>query len=80
MIEWFKNGKTLPRRFVWEIILGAYDLFAKGESLVDVTLNEGETLDVIGDVHGEWLNLSINSTLLGFLGAPSSARVTACQS
>lgn len=53
MIEWFKAGKTLPRRIVWEIVLGAYDCFCKEESLVNVDLAEGETCDVIGDVHGE---------------------------
>jgi hypothetical protein len=39
---------------VWEIVLGAYDLFAKEESMVDVRLEDGMTCDVIGDVHGEW--------------------------
>ena len=52
MIEWFKNGKSLPKRYVWEIVLGAYDAFMKEESLVDIALEEGMTCDVIGDVHG----------------------------
>jgi len=53
MIDWFKSGKTLAKRYVWEIVLGAYDAFMKEESLVDVLLEEGRTCDVIGDVHGE---------------------------
>ncbi len=52
MIQWFKDGKTLPRRYAWEIILGAHDHFVKEESLVDVKVENGVTLDVIGDVHG----------------------------
>lgn len=52
MIEWFKDGKTLPRRYVWEIILGAYNQFTKEESLVEVSIEDGVTCDVIGDVHG----------------------------
>jgi serine/threonine-protein phosphatase 5 len=52
MIQWFKDGKTLPKRYVWEIVLGAHDQFAKEESLVEVDLPEGVTCDVIGDVHG----------------------------
>lgn len=53
MIEWFKNGKTLPKRYVWEIVLGAHDQFARTDSLIDVELQDGVTCDVIGDVHGE---------------------------
>ena len=53
MIEWFKAGKTLPKRYVWEIVLGAHEHFAKGESLVDVDIPDGVTIDVIGDVHGK---------------------------
>lgn len=54
MIEWFKNGKTLPKRYVWEIVFGAHEHFAKDESLVNVELHEGVTCDVIGDVHGKF--------------------------
>ena len=53
MIAWFKEGKTLPKRYVWEIVLGAYETFASEPSLVDVPVPEGVTIDVIGDVHGE---------------------------
>ena len=52
MIDWFKNGKTLPKRYVWEIVLGAHEQFAKEESLVNLDIEEGVTCDVIGDVHG----------------------------
>jgi len=55
MIQWFKNGKTLPKRYVWEIVFGAHEHFAKEESLVNVGLHEGVTCDVIGDVHGMFL-------------------------
>lgn len=52
MIQWFKDGKALPKRYVWEIVLGAYTQFMKEESLVDIKLEEGVTCDIIGDVHG----------------------------
>ncbi|KAH8119284.1 protein phosphatase 5 [Phellopilus nigrolimitatus] len=54
MIEWFKAGKALPRRFAWEIVLGAYAQFVREESMVEVSLEDGMTLDVIGDVHGQF--------------------------
>jgi serine/threonine-protein phosphatase 5 len=52
MIQWFKDGKTLPRRYAWEIILGAHDHFVKEESLVYVNIEKDATIDVIGDIHG----------------------------
>jgi len=48
MIQWFKDGKKLPRRYVWEIVLAAHALFAAEESLVKVDIEEGMTCDVIG--------------------------------
>ena len=57
MIQWFKDGKKLTKRYVWEIVLGAYEAFLKEESLVDLNLEDGMTCDVIGDVHGTFLLL-----------------------
>lgn len=65
MIEWFKAGKTLPKRYVWEIVLGAHAHFAKEESLVNVDIPEGVTVDVIGDVHGGLLLCSLG-LIVGF--------------
>jgi serine/threonine-protein phosphatase 5 len=61
MIQWFKDGKALSRRYAWEIILGAHDHFVKEESLVDVKIENDVTIDVIGDVHG-----AIRSPCLGW--------------
>ncbi|KAH7874600.1 phosphoprotein phosphatase [Lentinula edodes] len=55
--EMVQNGKTLPKRYVWEIVLGAYEHFIKEESLVTVNIEEGVTCDVIGDVHGQFYDL-----------------------
>lgn len=43
------------RRYVWEIILGAHAIFAAEESLVQLPVEDGMTVDVIGDVHGIYL-------------------------
>ncbi|EKM54502.1 uncharacterized protein PHACADRAFT_58827 [Phanerochaete carnosa HHB-10118-sp] len=55
MLELFKAGKTLPRRYVWEIILGAHNEFVKEDSLVTLDIEDGTTCDVIGDVHGKYI-------------------------
>jgi hypothetical protein len=53
MIQWFKDGNSLPKRYVWEIVLGAHAQFEKESSMVEVDIEEGVTCDVIGDVHGK---------------------------
>ncbi|KAG5638877.1 hypothetical protein H0H81_009180 [Sphagnurus paluster] len=68
MIEWFKDGKTLPKRYVWEIVLGAHEHFAKTDSLVEVELADGVTCDVIGDVHGQFYDML---HLFSLTGEPS---------
>jgi len=72
MIQWFKDGNTLPRRYAWEIVLGAHDHFAKEESLVDVKLEKDVTIDVIGDVHGQFYDML---HLLSLTGEPSEKHV-----
>ena len=42
-------------RYVWEIVLGAHSYFEKEESLVTLDIEDGATVDVIGDVHGRFL-------------------------
>jgi len=68
MLIWFKEGKVLPRRFVWEIVLHAYDILVKEESLTDVPLEAEVTCDVIGDTHGQFYDLL---HLLELTGPPS---------
>ncbi|KAJ7902034.1 phosphoprotein phosphatase [Mycena olivaceomarginata] len=68
MIQWFKDGKALPKRYVWEIVLGAHEHFSKEESLVKVDLEEGVTCDVIGDVHGQYYDML---HLFSLTGEPS---------
>ncbi|KAG6845299.1 hypothetical protein H0H87_011149 [Tephrocybe sp. NHM501043] len=57
MIQWFKDGKSLPKRYVWEIVLGAHEHFSKEDSLINVNLEDGITCDVIGDVHGQYYDM-----------------------
>ncbi|KAI0675292.1 Metallo-dependent phosphatase-like protein [Trametes maxima] len=68
MIQWFKDGKTIPRRYVWEIVLGAHSYFAKDDSLVEVNIEDGATIDVIGDVHGQYYDYL---HLLSLTGEPN---------
>ncbi|RPD74291.1 protein phosphatase 5, partial [Lentinus tigrinus ALCF2SS1-7] len=68
MIAYFKEGKSIPRRYVWEIVLGAHSYFEKEESLVTLDVEDGMTVDVIGDVHGQFYDYL---HLLSLTGEPN---------
>ena len=72
MVQWFKDGKTLPKRYVWEIVLGAYEAFASEPSLVEVPVPEGTTIDVIGDVHGRFLQ-PVSDWIISYAGAQDNS-------
>lgn len=57
MVEWFRAGKALPKRLVWEIILAAQDVLKQESSLVEIDIEEGVHLDVMGDTHGQFYDL-----------------------
>lgn len=52
MIQAFKDGGKLPKRLVWEIILGCKEALDKEPSLVEVTVDKGVKCDIVGDTHG----------------------------
>jgi len=52
MIEAFKTGGKLPKRVVWEIILGVKGIVDKERSMVNRVVEEGVVCDIIGDTHG----------------------------
>ncbi|CDZ97195.1 protein phosphatase 5 [Phaffia rhodozyma] len=66
MIEWFREGKGhLPKRLVWEIVLGCEEVLRKEKTLVEIDIEEDCTVDVIGDTHGQFYDLLHLFTLTG---------------
>ncbi|WVN87414.1 uncharacterized protein L203_102593 [Cryptococcus depauperatus CBS 7841] len=57
MVQSFKNGGKVPKRVAWEIILGCMSVVEKEKSLVEITIPDGVTLDVIGDTHGQFFDV-----------------------
>ena len=49
MIQSFKKGGKVPKRVAWEIILGCREVVERERSLVEVSVPEGVTCDVVGD-------------------------------
>lgn len=68
MIQYFKDGKRLPRRYAWQIILGAIRALKQEPTVVDYHIAQGTTIDVIGDTHGQFFDFV---HLLGLTGPPS---------
>lgn len=68
MLEHFRSGKLLPKRYVWQIVLGCRDVLLNHGALVDAKIPEGEKVDVIGDTHGQFFDVL---HLLELCGPPS---------
>lgn len=68
MLQHFKNGKLLPKRYVWQIVLGCREALLKHGALVDASIPEGQKVDVIGDTHGQFFDVL---HLLELCGPPS---------
>ncbi|KAK9246390.1 Metallo-dependent phosphatase-like protein [Lipomyces tetrasporus] len=68
MIERFKTGKRLHRKYVFTIIIEAMKLFKTEPTMVEVDIEEGETMSVCGDTHGQFFDLI---ELFRFNGYPS---------
>ncbi|KAL9937492.1 hypothetical protein V8E36_003901 [Tilletia maclaganii] len=65
LVEFYKDGGKLPTRYAWQIMLGAYRLFTQEPTMVEYTIPEGTTIDVIGDTHGQLFEFAHLLTLTG---------------
>ncbi|KAJ9522034.1 hypothetical protein QJQ45_005077 [Haematococcus lacustris] len=57
MLAEFKEQRVIHRRFAYEIVLKAQELFRQQASLVDVSIPENGHLTVCGDTHGQFYDL-----------------------
>ncbi len=53
MMERFKNGKTLHKKYVYQIIIAVRDIVHSEPTMVEMEVPEGVELTVCGDTHGE---------------------------
>ena len=56
MIERFKNGKKLARKYVYQIIVAVMELVKNEPTMVEVDVEEGQEITVCGDTHGEYMS------------------------
>lgn len=53
MIDRFKNGKKIDKKFVFQIILAVKDIVMEEPTMVEMEVQSGHRLTVCGDTHGK---------------------------
>ncbi|KAJ9641978.1 Palmitoyl-protein thioesterase 1 [Coniosporium apollinis] len=66
MIKRFKDGKKLPKKYVFQIILAVKEIVHAEPTMVEMEVGEGQTLTVCGDTHGQFFDLLEIFRLNGF--------------
>lgn len=54
MIERFKNGRKIHRKYVFQIIKTVKDIVYAEPTMVEIGVDQGTKLTVCGDTHGEY--------------------------
>ncbi|KAI9812223.1 MAG: hypothetical protein M1826_002932 [Phylliscum demangeonii] len=67
----FQNGKKIHRKYVFQIILAATQIFLEESTMVEVEVAPSTTLTVCGDTHGQFFDLM---NIFRMNGAPLSTR------
>ena len=60
MIERFKSGKKIHKRYVFQILLAVKELVTKEPTMVETEVAEGTKLTVCGDTHGMIIDSQIS--------------------
>lgn len=64
MIERFKNGKKIHKKYVYQIILATKNIVYDEPTMVEVDIPEDATLTVCGDTHGKAIILCLRDIVL----------------
>lgn len=72
MIQRFKDGKKLHRKYVFQIILAVKDIVYKEPTMVEMEVLNDDQLTVCGDTHGQFFDLLNIFALNGFPSATHS--------
>lgn len=54
MIQRFKDGKKLPRKYVYQILRAVKDIVYNEPTMIEYEVDEGKKLTVCGDTHGKF--------------------------
>jgi serine/threonine-protein phosphatase 5 len=54
MMERFKNGKTIHKKYVYQIIIAVQKIVYNEPTMVEMEIEDDVKLTVCGDTHGSW--------------------------
>lgn len=57
MIQRFKNGKKIHKKFAYQIVINAKRIFKEEPTMPETTIAEGKKMTVCGDTHGQYFDL-----------------------
>jgi serine/threonine-protein phosphatase 5 len=57
MIQRFKDGKKIHKKYVFQIIIAVKDLVHAEPTMVETSIPKGHKLTVCGDTHGQFFDL-----------------------
>ncbi|RKF78870.1 Serine/threonine-protein phosphatase T [Golovinomyces cichoracearum] len=66
MIERFKNGKKLHKKYVYQIVLAVKKILYDEPTMVEIEIDNGVQLTVCGDTHGQYFDLMELFRINGF--------------
>ncbi|KAL6239595.1 Metallo-dependent phosphatase-like protein [Aspergillus navahoensis] len=66
MIERFKTGKKIHRKYAFQIVKAVKDIVYAEPTMVEIGVDEGKRLTVCGDTHGQFFDLLEIFRLNGF--------------
>ena len=52
MIERFKNGKLIHKKYAYQIVIQAKELFSTEPTMPEITVEPDHKLTICGDTHG----------------------------
>lgn len=68
MLERFKTGKLLHKKYVYQIIIAVKKIVYDEATMVEMEIDEGTKLTVCGDTHGKQVAISFVKILTCFQG------------
>lgn len=66
MIERFKNGKKIHKKYVYQIVIAVKNIVYAEATMVETGVEKGVTMTVCGDTHGQYFDLMELFRLNGF--------------